>query len=69
MCHDSPPSEETTFGTRNAIVLNKWAGVFPVTETNSVVVWSTSKIKNDSEDDEASNGYDFDAGEDKSRRS
>ena len=61
------------------MVLNEWAGVFPVTESNSetknrqefqhsirngvslpVVIWATTEVEDDSEDDEAHDGDDFD---------
>lgn len=32
---DAPPSGKPTGGSRNVMVLDEWAGIFPITETNS----------------------------------
>lgn len=34
--------------------------MLPVTETDTIVVGSTAQVKDDTQDDEASNGDDFD---------
>ena len=41
--------------------------MFPVTETESVVVWSTAKVEHNTEDDQSGDRDDFDTREDKFR--
>jgi len=48
--HDSPPTQELSSVTSDAIVLNKWSRIFPVAETKPVVVGATAKIKNNAKD-------------------
>lgn len=67
LCHDRPPAEETTGVSLDAVVLNERAGVLPVTETNAVVVRSSTEVKNDTEDNETDDGDDLDRGEDELR--
>ena len=54
------PTEETTLRAGNIVVLDERTGVFPVTETDTVVVWSATEIKDDTEDDQTSNRNDLD---------
>ena len=53
-------TEETTLRAGNIVVLDERTGVFPVTETDTVVVWSATEIKDDTEDDQTSNRNDLD---------
>ena len=48
--HNSPPTQELSGVTSDAIVLDKWSRIFPVAETKPVVVGATAKIKNDAKD-------------------
>ena len=79
MGDDAPPPNESASGSRDIMILDKRARVFPIAEAESketntnieklisartkylpVVVWSTTKVKDYSEDNEANNGQDFD---------
>lgn len=42
LCHYGPPSQETTFGALNAIELIEGTRMFPVTETNAIVIRSAT---------------------------
>ena len=49
LCHDRPPAKETASRTTDIIELNERAGVMPVPEPKSVMIGTTSKIKDNSE--------------------
>jgi hypothetical protein len=49
----TPLSEESTLAATNAVELNKGSWFLPITETNTIVIRTTAKIKNNTEDDEA----------------
>ena len=48
------PTQEASLRSGNTVELYKRTGVFPVTESNTVVVWATSEVQDDTKDDEAS---------------
>ena len=49
---DSPPAEESAFCAGDSLVLNKRTRVLPVAETDTIVVGTTSEVKDDTQDDE-----------------
>jgi hypothetical protein len=62
---NSPESQETTFGACNACELNKWSRIFPVAEAEPIMVGSTTKVKNNAQNNEASNSDNLDGGKNK----
>ena len=57
--HDSPPSQETTLCARDAIELNEWSRIFPISKSETVMVGSSAQIKDNSEDDQTGNRENF----------
>ena len=60
----SDPAKEPTLGTADVIELGKRSGVFPVPETETVVVGTAAEIENDTQDNEPGDREDFDGRED-----
>lgn len=59
---DSPETEETSLGGRlNTKVVGVERLISPVAETSSVLVWTTSQVDDQAEENEADDSYDFDA--------
>ena len=42
---DSPPAQKLAFRALDAVELDKWSRVLPITKSNSIMVWSTYRIK------------------------
>ena len=40
--HDSPPGEETPFVSRNVVILNERTWMFPIAESDAVMVGTSS---------------------------
>jgi D-lyxose ketol-isomerase len=53
LSHHSPPTQEATLSSGDAMVLNERTRFFPEAETKTVVIGPTSKVEDDAEDDEA----------------
>jgi hypothetical protein len=47
-----PKAKEATFCAGDAKDLNKRTGVLPVAEPKTIVVWTSTKVKNDPENDQ-----------------
>jgi hypothetical protein len=47
------------------MILDECARAMPITEAQAVTVWSSSKVNNQTKDDEADDGDDLDRGEPK----
>ena len=58
--HDSGPPKETTLRTRDIIILNKRPWVLPVAEADSVVVWTSTQIQNNAQNEETNDSNDLD---------
>jgi hypothetical protein len=50
LTHDTPPSEEPSLCPTYPIELDKWPRVFPITETNMIMVWTSAKIEDNTGD-------------------
>jgi hypothetical protein len=53
LSHHSPPAQEAALCARNAMVLDEWARVLPVAETDSIPVRTASEIEYDAKNDKA----------------
>ena len=60
-----PPGQETALSTTDTVKLIEGAGMFPVAEAKTIVVWTTAKIKHDAQYDESGNSDDFNRRENK----
>lgn len=49
LSHDVPPTEETASRAADAIELDEGAGVFPVAESETVVVRSSTEVEHDAQ--------------------
>jgi hypothetical protein len=54
------PAKETAFRAAYAVKLDKWSRVLPVAKTDTIMVGTTAKVKNDAQDDKADNGNNLD---------
>lgn len=52
MCHDGPPSEEVALVSSDAVEVDEWTRILPVAESQSIVIWATTKVEYDPEDNE-----------------
>ena len=64
---DIPESEESPLRAADAVELRKRSRVLPVTEAETVMIWSSTEVEHDAKDDEASDGEHLDRGEDEFR--
>ena len=62
------PAEELALGAANAVELDKRTRVLPVAETETVVVRSTTKVEDDTKDDETNDRDNFDRAADATLR-
>ena len=64
MSQDSDPAKELALRTTDVIELGEGTRVLPVTEADPIMVGATTKIKDDTEDDQSGNSDNLDgAGE------
>ena len=56
----SYPAKEPTLRTADELELSERTRMFPVTKTNTVVVGTTTKVKDNTKDDKAGNSDDLD---------
>jgi hypothetical protein len=54
------PAEESAFDAAYAIILDERSRVFPLAESDAVMVGTSAKVKNDSQDNKPDNGNNFD---------
>lgn len=64
LSQDSKEAKELALRTGDVVILNEGAGILPVAETETVVIGTSAEVKNDTENNEASDGYDFDGASD-----
>jgi hypothetical protein len=57
---NSPEAKESSFGTLDALILNEWSRIFPVAESNTVMVRATSQIDDYAENNKTSDCDDLD---------
>ena len=53
LTHNSPKPKETPFCAGNAIVLDERTGVFPITETETIVIGASPEVKDKSQNNQA----------------
>ena len=51
----SPPSEEMSLVSSYTVIIGKRTGLFPVPESETIMIWSTSQVQNDAENNETYN--------------
>jgi hypothetical protein len=54
------PAEETVFDAAYTIILDERSRLFPVTESDAVMVRTSAKVKDDSQDNKPDNGNNLD---------
>ena len=60
MSQDSDPAKELALRTTDVIELGEGTRVLPVTEADPIMVGATTKIKDDTEDDQSGNSDNLD---------
>jgi hypothetical protein len=52
LTHNGPKPKETTFRASNAIVLSEWTRVFPITETEAIVIGASPEVEDKSQNNQ-----------------
>jgi hypothetical protein len=50
LTHDTPPSEEPSLHPTYPVELDEWPRVFPITETDTIMVWTSAEIEDNTQD-------------------